>query len=331
MHLFRSATLRLTAWYMLVLTILCLLFSVIVFQIADHELNRPFSPGQGPDRVLIMSEDTFETIRSERAAAGRRSLLQNLAFFNIAVLASGGLASYLLARRTLLPIANAMEAQSRFSSDAAHELRTPLAIMQSEIEVALRGSRPSGKTLKNTLTSNLDEVHRLRALTDRLLLLSSEKKLELAPTTLEDIAIDAVGNVIPLAQAKQIAVENTVGDIPVTANRESLTDALTVLLDNAIKYSPEKSVIRLYAEARPRSKFVTLSVADQGGGIPKADQPRIFDRFYRADTSRSRQHVEGHGLGLSIAKRIIDAHHGSIALDKSDSTGSVFTIQLPKS
>lgn len=312
------------------IALLCLFFSLIVFQIADRELHRPFGPGHGSNQFVLDAEGDFEAFRVERAAQGRKNLIQGLALFNLAALATGGLASYLLARRTLQPIAEALEAQSRFSSDAAHELRTPLAIMQSEIEVALRGSRPSGKTLKNTLTSNLDEVHRLRALTDRLLLLSSEKKLELAPTTLEDIAIDAVGNVIPLAQAKQIAVENTVGDIPVTANRESLTDALTVLLDNAIKYSPERSAIRLYAEARPRSKYVTLSVADQGGGIPKADQSRIFDRFYRADTSRSRQHVEGHGLGLSIAKRIVDAHYGNLVLDKSDSTGSVFTIQLPK-
>lgn len=330
MHLFRSATLRLTAWYMVGIALLCLFFSLIVFQIADRELRRPFGPGHGSNQFVLDAEGDFEAFRVERAAQGRKNLIQGLALFNLAALATGGLASYLLARRTLQPIAEALEAQSRFSSDAAHELRTPLAIMQSEIEVALRGKKPSEKILLGTLSSNLDEVHRLRALTDRLLLLSSHKNLELAPTSLEDVAIDAVSNVLPLAQAKQIVIENTVAGLPAHANHESLTDAVTVLLDNAIKYSPAKSTIWLFASARPKAKYVTLSVRDEGPGVAPSDQPRIFDRFYRADTSRSRQHIEGHGLGLSIARRIVEAHNGIISLEESSKKGSTFTIRLPK-
>ena len=315
---------------MLVLTILCLLFSIIVFRIADHELHRPFEPRRVPLYILQDPDDTFEQARKERATAGRRNLIRNLMMFNIAALASGGLASYLLARRTLEPIAEALESQSRFSSDAAHELRTPLAVMQSEIEVALRERKPSAKALQNTLSSNLDEVHRLRALTDRLLMLSSRQKIQLSTVSLEDVAIDAIGNIVPLALAKKITVNNTVRDIPAHANRESLTDALTVLLDNAVKYSPAKSVITLSADARPKTRYVSLSVKDEGTGIAPADQPHIFDRFYRADASRSRSTIEGHGLGLSIAKRIIDAHHGSLILEKSSKKGSTFTIRLPK-
>jgi len=331
MQLFRSATIRLTAWYMLVLSILCLLFSLIVFQIADQELHRPFEPRRSLFGQFIDDRDIFEQLRLERAEAGRRSLINNLLMFNLAVLTSGGLASYLLARRTLEPIAEAMEAQVRFSSDAAHELRTPLAVMQSEIEVALRTRKPSEKSLKSTLSSNLDEVHRLRALTDRLLLLSSRQQLDLALVSLEDVAIDAVGHVVPLAQAKKISIKNTVGDIPARASLESLTDAVTILLDNAIKYSPGGSTVYLTAQAKPKSRHVSLSVRDQGAGIPETEQTRIFERFYRSDTSRSRQNIEGHGLGLSIAKSIVSAHHGTLTLDKSTAKGSTFTIRLPKS
>ncbi len=234
----------------------------------------------------------------------------------------------LLARRTLQPIEEAMESQARFSSDAAHELRTPLSVMQSEIEIALRDKKSSKTTQKETLESNLDEVHRLRALTDRLLMLANMKELQLGPTQLEEVAIDAVGNVIPLAQDKDISIDNQVGSLKAHANRESLTDVVTILLDNAIKYSPKKSHVVIAAVER--NKRIQLTVTDNGPGITPKDQQHIFDRFYRADTSRSKANVEGHGLGLSIASRIMEAHGGDITLTSSPKKGSQFTLDLEK-
>jgi signal transduction histidine kinase len=168
----------------------------------------------------------------------------------------------------------------------------------------------------------------MRTLTDRLLMLANNHDISLSPTSLEVVAIEAVNRTIPLAQAKKISIKNTVRDITVVANAESLTDVLVILLDNAVKYSPAKSTITLATKIH--GKHATLSVSDTGHGIAEKDLPHIFDRFYRADTSRSSQNVAGHGLGLSIAKQIISAHRGHIAArPNSEGKGTTFTITLP--
>ena len=114
----------------------------------------------------------------------------------------------------------------------------------------------------------------------------------------------------------------------VLAEPESLTDVLTILIDNAIKYSPEKSTIVI--ESAVQDKTVELMVKDQGIGIREADKDHVFDRFYRADTSRSKLNVEGYGLGLSIAKRLIELQHGTVSVTSIVGKGSTFTIKLPK-
>ncbi len=327
--LFHSATLRLSAWYTLILFVISLLFSMIVFQISARELGMSYrAPRPGElMRGMRANDDTLRAWREQRMGESRQRLLSQLVVFNLAVLSSGAIGSYLLARRTLRPIETALEAQTRFSSDAAHELRTPLAVMQSEIEVGLRDTSATKASYSTLLQSNLDEVNRMRTLTDRLLLLASNHDMPLAPTSLETVAIDAVNHCIPLAQAKKISIENSVGDISVMGSSDSLTDALVILLDNAVKYSPAKSAVRLSASVS--GKHAKLRVSDTGAGIAPADLPHIFDRFYRADTSRSSQNVAGHGLGLSIAKQIIAAHHGHISVRNNTGKGTTFTLTLP--
>lgn len=333
---FRSATARLTLWYLLILAVLSILFSVIVYNIAVRELGRPFGPNHQGSQIIVddgtvtttTTPTEFEIYRAAREAEGRQSLVINLVIFNAAVITTGGLASYLLARRTLEPIERTLEAQIRFSSDAAHELRTPLAVMQSEIEVNLRDAKSTAAAQRELLKSNLDEVGRLRSLTDRLLLLSNFKSVDVAATSLDDAATEAINRVIPLAQAKHIGVESTVGKQTAIANADILTDTLVILLDNAIKYSPKRSIVTI--AAKDQGKYVILSVSDNGPGINEQDIPHIFDRFYRADSSRSKANVEGHGLGLSIAKRSIEAMGGQITVDSTSDKGTNFTIRLNK-
>lgn len=323
--LFHSATLRLTAWYTLILLFISLLFSVIVFQISSHEIGRNYRPPRPNEIILNIENDDFLSWRQQRIEESRSRLVGQLIFFNILVLSAGAAGSYLLARRTLQPVEDALEAQTRFSSDAAHELRTPLTIMQSEIEVGLRDKAATKNTHTALLKSNLDEVQRMRTLTDRLLLLANNHDMPLTPTSIENVAIEAVNQSVSLAQTKKIAIENKVKDISVLGNADSLTDVIVILLENAIKYSPAKSTITLASTVR--GKHAELTVEDMGPGISEADLAHIFDRFYRADTSRSSQNVSGHGLGLSIAKQIISAHHGHINA-KNNGKGTTFTIAL---
>ncbi len=330
-NLFESTTLRLTAWYTLLLLVISLIFSTVVFQISAAELERSFGPsiqgGGNSSQPFFVDNDTVRSWREQHIHEGISRLIGRLVVFNVIVLAAGATGSYFLARRTLRPVEEAMNAQIRFSSDAAHELRTPLTVMQSEIEVGLRNKKAAKAEYAELLQSNLDEVQRMRTLTDRLLLLANQNDLTLEPTSLETAAIEAVNRCIPFAQKKNVEINNEIGNIRVRGNAESLTDLLVIFLDNAIKYCPKKSVVTL--RASKKGHVAELRVADNGPGIAEADLPHIFERFYRADQSRSSQNVSGHGLGLSIAKRIVDAHSGTIAAKNNPKGGASFIITLP--
>lgn len=328
--LFDSATLKLTGWYLLILMVVSLLFSGILYGISTNELRRSLrAPGATGPLGLFLDSEAARELREERFHEGQTRLLGNLVVLNVGTLIAGGGLSYMLARRTLRPIHEAMQAQGRFTSDASHELRTPLAIMRSEIEVGLRDKSATKKDYRTLLESNLDEVERLRELSDRLLLLASEQELPLVNVSLDEISIEALNRVIKPAQRKQISIVNEVKHISVRASLEAMADVVTILLDNAIKYSPEKTTITMNSVVR--GKVAYLQIRDEGQGIADEDMPHVFDRFYRADQSRSRQHVEGHGLGLSIAQRIVGQHSGSISVESQPKKGTTFTIKLPLS
>lgn len=326
-RLFHSALIRLTMWYMVIILVLSLLFSFIVFSLASREFERAFGPRRPGEVSIFVNSDTVMQLRQERVDESEKRLIGNLVLFNAVTLTLGGVCSYLLARRTLYPIEEAMEMQSRFSSDAAHELRTPLAIMQSETEVTLRNKKAAKDVYIETLESNLDEIQRLQTLTSRLLLLSEQHDLELGTIPVDEVASDAMTRLIPLAIAKDIEIDNQIEPLVAMANRDALTDVLGILIDNAIKYSPKKSKITLTSQQKDGR--VIIEVHDQGEGISEQDISKIFDRFYRVDASRSRQYVQGHGLGLSIARRLMDVQHGYVGVTSRKGDGSTFFVRLP--
>lgn len=324
--LFHSAIVRMTAWYMLILMTLSLFFSIIVYGLAAGQIQQALGPHRNFERQIFLEGEEVLQLRFKRINESRASLLINLVIFNFVILVLGGFCSYLLARKTVEPIEKALEAQRRFTSDAAHELKTPLTVMQSEIEVGLRDKAATKKSLQTTLGSNLEEVNRLRTLTDRLLLLANNKKLELAEVQLDEVMIEAVNRIVPAAQRKKIRIDSKIKPRQVLASHEALIDVLVILLDNAIKYSPAKSRIKLSSVVK--NKQVMISISDEGEGILEQDREHIFERFYRADQSRSKLNVEGHGLGLSIAQQIIKQHGGSIGFTNNKTKGTTFTIKL---
>lgn len=330
LSIFESATLRLTAWYMALLMLVSLLFSFVLYEVTTNEFThalRPVPAGtnfQGAYQGFVFNDTT----RRERIQEISERLVGSLVIFNLAVLVGGTALCYLLARRTLQPIQEAHDSQARFASDAAHELRTPLTVMQTEIEVGLRNPKSTAKEHKETLASTLEEVARLRTLTERLLLLASQQDLPRDEIDVETAAVEAVTHVIPLAQTKHIEIDNRIASMRAQAHQESVVEVLTILLDNAIKYSPRKSQIIL--ESKQQGHGVELRVIDQGPGVPVEEQAKIFERFYRADTSRSKENVAGHGLGLSLAKRLAEQMHGHLSVESNGEKGSVFVLSLPR-
>lgn len=311
-----------------------LFFSINIYSLATREFNRGYA--RQNDLISNPPQDFPSALRSQLIETRQRLIneaearvVASLVFTNVVVFIFGGCISYILARRSLRPIEEAHEALERFTADASHELRTPIAAMQSEIEVALMEKRISSTEARQLLKSVLEELETLTKLSDGLLKIARMENgsLTLSRQLIEPVILDAVNKVLPRAEEKHILITTKISEkAKALINESSIGEALVVVLDNAVKYSPEKSEVIVTGSTKDRTTIITI--ADRGMGIAKKDIPYIFDRFYRADAARSKQSTSGHGLGLSIAKQIIDHHNGSIGV-KSGKNGSQFTIQLP--
>lgn len=338
--MFHKASVRLTALYLLIIMAISLFFSVSLYQLSVQEFDRGFrGPGRGavldragPQQGPLSANDRAElTVERENQFQEARSrVLRRLILTNLLILAGGGVLSYYLAKRTLEPIEEAQEAQNRFTADASHELRTPIAAMQSEIEVALMNPKLTVAQAKKQLTSNLEELARLTNLSEGLLQLATNdrKAMNKEQFLLEDLVGDAISRVLPLSEKKgTLIIPPALLTGRLQGDRSSLTEALVILLDNAIKYSPDKTEIHVTSTIQGKS--VLVSVIDKGIGIKASEIPHLFERFYRADSSRSKQEIGGYGLGLSIAKNIVDSHQGDISVASKPGQGTRFTVTLP--
>ncbi len=323
MRPFDAAYFRMTGWYVAIIMTISLLFSVWVYREAQSELQFGFN------RIIQVGPfgnpvgGTVQSVVDDRLEDSRRRLIIRLVDFNLIVLVMGAVASYLLAQRTMRPIEDAVEAQHRFTADASHELRTPLAAMRAEIEVGLRDKKMTKEQAIELLQSNLEEVQRMGGLAEGLLTLTqTDSDPVLVPVSLEEAAAKVAKRLQPLADAKQISIKRALQPVIVQAQEIAVDKIIGILLDNAIKYSPEKTTITL--TTRQKDGHGYLEVADQGIGIKASELPHIFDRFYRADSSRSKTHVAGHGLGLSIAQKLAQNLGGSITVTSTPGKGSVF-------
>ena len=269
------------------------------------------------------------TALEERFDQTRQALLARLIWLNLGALLVGGGISYLLARWSLRPIEDAMEAQTQFVSDASHELRTPLTVLQTTNEIALRKKKLPATEARRLIAHNIEEVKKLKDLANMLLdlLKSTNKPVKLRPVNLQDVVSEAMASVVVVAQDRSIAVEDTVPKLHAQTNQALLARLVAILLDNAVKYSePGQHVVISAGQA---GKKALLHVTDQGSGIRASDLSLIFRRFYRADKSRSSADIPGYGLGLSIADKISQQLGVTIAVKSTPGRGSTFTVELP--
>jgi two-component system phosphate regulon sensor histidine kinase PhoR len=225
-----------------------------------------------------------------------------------------------------------LDEQNRFITDSSHELNTPLTSLKTSIEVNLRDKNFNIDKAKEVLKSNLEDVNNLQFLSAELIKLTQfqdqNNNLQFENFSLLDVVEEAVGKVRSQAKKKSISIKLDIPKTQVMGDRRSLTELFIILLDNAIKYSPNRKFVSVSVR-KPDSKIQIL-IKDNGVGIEKKDIPYIFDRFFRADKSRTKQKTKGYGLGLSIAKRIATLHNGDIAVESNLGKGSIFTVTLPK-
>lgn len=336
MKIFHNASLRLTGLYLLIIMFISLFFSVAVYQLSEQEFNRGIlKPGQAIGRPgQNIPTSLLEELRSEREqrfTEAKERVLMRLLIINLLILVAGGGLSYYLARRTLKPIEEAHDSLERFTADASHELRTPLAAMQSETEVALMSKKLPISSARKVLQSNLEEIERLGSLTSSLLRLahSNNSAIELDRVNLKAVIDRAIKQNKAHGIPGSVAVVADINPkVYVFGDEDSLVELMVILMDNAVKYSPPTAQVIVSAETT--NKHVSITVADKGEGIKASELPRIFDRFYRADSARTKQNVGGYGLGLAIAKRIVEVHDGEITAKSLVGSGTSIKIVLPK-
>lgn len=275
----------------------------------------------------------YDAVRSDGAAAvngaeaGFAHLRGGLVVFFVVQTALAPLLSYVMARRALRPVRANLEAQQRFVDSASHEFRTPLSVLQADMELTL--SRPrSQNEYERTLEDALAEVTSLTRLTADLLVLARNRADELAelmePVDLVAVAQDASAHARRAGPHADVRVEAT-HDVQVRGSRELLTRAVANLLDNALRHTPPDGVVNITVGGH--SAAATVSVADTGSGIPATFRQRAFEPFWRGeDAAPSR----GHGLGLSIVAQIVAAHRGHVVITDTEGGGTTVVLTLPR-
>ncbi|WP_312114778.1 HAMP domain-containing sensor histidine kinase [Brevibacillus reuszeri] len=221
--------------------------------------------------------------------------------------------------------------QSQFVEDASHELRTPLAIIEGHLSLLRRWGKNDPAVLEESLQASIQELTRLKGLVQEMLVLArAEQERQEHDASLSDpdrVIGQMVRNIALLHPAFQLAVDvDALEGRSLIVSEEHLEQILLILLDNAVKYSGENKRVEISAVVSEES--ARISVSDRGVGIPKQDLPYVMDRLYRVDKSRSREQ-SGHGLGLSIAKRLVEKYGGTIMIHSSEGKGTTVSFVLP--
>lgn len=334
----RSEINGLTMSYLAVIMTLSLVFSGIIYLLSTASLNRPLVSSEDENsslsvKVSELEEHSFEKAFRKRLESRdnttRVTIIYSLVGFNLGVLLIGIFVSRSLARLTLAPIEQAMMKQTQFIFDASHELKTPLTAMLIRNEVAMRKKNLSEEKAREVIAKNIEEILRMKELTTSMLDVARENNDRESGETIviADFMTDLREKLLPVARKSGVEIElemNVGKDKTTVVAKKTLEQILTIFLDNAMKYSGDSMV---YLRAVRRGKNVVFSVKDNGVGVKKEDQKRIFERFYQVDTARTRtEDKTSHGLGLAIAKNLAERQGYKIVLRSSEGHGAEFEM-----
>ncbi len=295
------------------------------FSAEEHEFRLLSTPVFKDGRLLGYMQLAKSEEQHQQELSALRSVLLFTAVGGLILTGFGG---FILTGRTLAPIRSALQRQREFAADASHELRTPLAVIRANIEVALRGDAPDRDVL---LQDSISEVDHMSRLVDDLLTIARIDSGTITvldePVDLGAVSGEAVRGMEKIASSTGRSLRFQAGDaVIVRGDPSRLRQLTTILVDNALRYNQKGGSVDV-AVSRERDRAV-LTVRDSGIGIPKEALPRVFERFYRADHTRSAR-VTGTGLGLPIARWIVEAHHGRLRIDSTVGQGTTIEIAFP--
>ncbi|HVX29649.1 MAG TPA: ATP-binding protein, partial [Nitrolancea sp.] len=276
-----------------------------------------------------------QSLASEQRALDRAALVLSLGGLFGVLLSLVG--AWFLSGRALVPIETAFRRQQDFIADASHELRTPLTVLSSVSELLDQHRSEPLDANAEIFDDMRQEIGRLQRLVDDLLTLArsdlEELALAVAPLDLIPLVAEVVQRVTPLARVRQVDVTfapsaSARAPVLLEADPDRLQQVLLILIDNALKYTKSGGSIAVCVERQGSDAL--LSVRDTGEGIPAEQLPRVFDRFFRGDAARTRASAAGGaGLGLSIAKSLVEAHGGQLTLSSQVGEGTVALVRLP--
>ena len=309
--IFRRAILRLTVTYTVVQLLLFGAFALGIYA---------FVTGTFDFDVPELAGEAFIASAEQGFALLRNGLLVGYAVLVVVL----PLSSYLMSRSALAPVRRSYELQQRFVDGASHEFRSPLSVIQGELELALSRSRTPAQ-YRAAMTAALVSVEGLTRLTNDLLLLTREDADELE-ATFEPISLNEIAHKVASSHGASARITVTESRaVVVDATSELLTRALTNLVDNAAKFTDDSGTIDIIISGTGR--IAAIQVADDGIGMSDAESAHAFDRFWRAHDART---TPGFGLGLPLVKQIISAHNGKVNITSAPGSGTTVTLTLPE-
>jgi signal transduction histidine kinase len=323
----------LTLWY----TIFCLALIAVLnfgaFAAQTASLQTPTkaigfgAPAETASKGTIAIANTDNTSTVTTVESIRQRFGRTLIIIDSALIVLGFIFSYILSGLTLRPIRKVLQQQEEFAQEASHELRTPLSVIALEVETLRRDDNDSNSDTLNHISDELDRMGRL--IDGLLTLVHSHHKTRQtgqARFNLTEAAQAAFSQLQKVAKAKQLTysfASEYSGEV--VAERNDIEQAIGIILQNAIKYSPAGGSISLTVTRH--SKYEALvTVRDTGAGIAEEDLPHIFDRFYRSKNTGA--HITGLGLGLAIAKKIVTLHKGRVTIESQVGKGTTARIYL---
>ena len=334
----KSEVNRLTLSYLAVIMTLSLIFTGIIYLLSTASLNRPLLPSEEENSSVSMEapefeehsfENTFRKRLERRDNTTRMTIIYSLVGFNLGIFVIGIFVSRSLAKLTLAPIERAMMKQTQFIFDASHELKTPLTAILVRNEVALRKKSLPEEKAREVIEKNIEEILKMKELTASMLDVARENGEPEKSTEINvpEFFADLQEKLAPVARTRGVKIETEMNlgkNLRASAAKNTLEQILTIFADNAMKYSGEKII---YLRAGRRGKNVAFSVKDNGVGVKKEDQKRIFERFYQVDAARTRtEDKTSHGLGLAIAKNLAERQGYKIVLRSSEGRGAEFEV-----
>lgn len=334
----KSEVNRLTLSYLAVIMTLSLIFTGIIYLLSTASLNRPLLPSEEENSSVSMEapefeehsfENTFRKRLERRDNTTRLTIIYSLVGFNLGIFVIGIFVSRSLAKLTLAPIERAMMKQTQFIFDASHELKTPLTAMLVRNEVALRKKSLPEEKAREVIEKNIEEILKMKELTASMLDVARENGEPEKSTEISvpEFLADLQEKLAPVARERGVKIETEMNlgkNLRASAAKNTLEQIMTIFADNAMKYSGEKII---YLRAGRRGKNVAFSVKNNGVGVKKEDQKRIFERFYQVDAARTRtEDKTSHGLGLAIAKNLAERQGYKIVLRSSEGRGAEFEV-----